>query len=287
MGIPNAGKSTLLNLMCGEKIAIVTHKPQTTRDRILAVKTVEKAQIIFLDTPGLHDSEKPLNKMMQRVASHAAKEADIIVMLSDPARGRTDYEIELVKNLGSLKKPIIVAINKIDSINKEKLLPLIDKWKKAGTSEIFLISALKGDGVDELESAVVSLLPKGPQLFPEDTLTEHTERFLASEIVREKVFLYCHQEIPYSIFVEIDEFKDRSESLSAVRAIVYVEKDSQKSIVIGQNGSMVKRIGTAARIEMEKRFQRKFYLELKVKTSKDWTKNETLLKRIEKAHRRT
>ncbi len=286
MGIPNAGKSTLLNFMCGEKIAIVTHKPQTTRDRILAVKTSEKGQIIFLDTPGLHDSEKPLNKMMQRVASHAAKEADVIVMLSDPARGRTDYEIELVKNLGSLKKPILIAINKVDAVNKEKLLPLIDKWKKAGINEVFLVSALKGDGVDELENAVVSRLPEGPRLFPEEMITEHSERFLVSEIIREKVFLYCHQEIPYSAFVEIDEFKDRSESLSAVRATVYVEKESQKPIVIGHNGSMVKRIGTAARVEMEKRFQRKFYLELNVKTRKDWTKNETLLKRMEKARMR-
>lgn len=249
---------------------------------ITAIKTTSEYQVIFLDTPGLHESKKPLNKRMQKEARQAAEDADLLVILCDPEQRGEDEEIGITKNLRNMKKPVILAINKIDIIKKAVLLPIIEKWSNAGVDEIYPISAINGEGVEELERCIVAHMPQGPRLFPESMITSHSERFLTSEIIREKIFMFTHQEIPYSTLVEIDEFKERSESLSAVRAIIYVEKDSQKGILIGQNGSMIKKIGQAARMELEKRFDRKFYLDLGVKTKKDWTKNETFLKQFDR-----
>ncbi|GMT42861.1 MAG: GTPase Era [bacterium] len=281
MGRPNSGKSTLLNFICGEKVAIVSKKPQTTRNRILAVKTLPQAQIIILDTPGLHDATAALNKNMVKAAGKAAKEADLLLFLCDLRLENTEEDIKHAQSLMRLEKPMMVAINKIDLTAKEKLLPVMDLWSKARFSDIYPVSALHGDGVEELLGGIIKRLPVSPRLFPEDTLTQHSERFLVAETIREKLFNFTHQEIPYSSAVRIEEYHERSEKLNAVRAIIYVEKDSQKGIVIGQNGSMIKRIGQAARKELEKRFGKKFYLELGVKTRKDWTRDETFLKRLD------
>lgn len=270
-----------MNRICGEKISIVTEKPQTTRHRISAVKTSALEQIIFLDTPGLHDSKKPLNRKMMKAATDAARDADILVFVSDPTGKNPDEEIEWAKNMARLKKPVFIAINKIDVLSKEALLPLMRSWSLAGFDRLFPISALTGYGVDELEREVISALPEGPQLFPADTITEQTERFLAAELIREKIFKFTQMEIPYSSAVVIEEFKERSQQLTAVRAVIFVEKESQKGIVIGQNGSMIKKIGSAARVDMEKRFGGKFYLELNVKVKKDWTRQEKFIKQLD------
>ena len=270
-----------MNRICGEKISIVTEKPQTTRHRLSAVKTTSLAQVIFLDTPGLHDSKKPLNRKMIKAATDAARDADILLFVSDPTGKQPDEDIEWAKNMARLKKPVFIAINKIDVLSKEALLPLMHNWSLAGFDRLFPVSALTGDGVDELEREIVASLPEGPQLFPADTITEQTERFLAAETIREKIFRFTQMEIPYSSAVVIEEFKARSPQLTAVRAVIFVEKESQKGIVIGQNGSMIKKIGSEARVDMEKRFGGKFYLELNVKVKKDWTRQEKFLTRLD------
>lgn len=270
-----------MNRIFGEKISIVTEKPQTTRHRISAVKTTALAQVIFLDTPGLHESNKPLNRKMVKAATDAARDADLLLFVCDPTGKNPEEEIEWAKNMARYKKPVFIAINKIDVLSKEALLPLMRSWSLAGFEHLFPISALTGDGVDELEREIVAALPEGPQLFPADTITEQTERFLAAELIREKIFRFTQMEIPYSSAVVIDEFKARSAQLTAVRAVIFVEKESQKGIVIGQNGSMIKKIGSAARVDMEKRFGGKFYLELNVKVKKDWTREEKFLAQLD------
>ena len=259
----------------------MTEKPQTTRHRISAVKTTGETQIIFLDTPGLHEANKPLNRKMMKAAKEAVGDADVLLFMSDAQEKNLDDELKWAAEFRRYKKPVIVAINKIDLIKKSDLLPLIGRWSDAGFDTIYPISAKNGEGVDELERDIVKRLPIGPQLFPDDTLTEQSERFLAAEAIREKLFRFTHKEVPYSSAVIVEEFKERSKTLTAVRAVIYVEKDSQKSIVIGENGSMIKRIGTAARLEMEERFGGKFYLDLNVKTRKDWTREEKFIKRLD------
>ncbi len=277
-GRPNAGKSTLINSLCGEKISIVTNKPQTTRDRILGIKTTAFAQMIFIDTPGLHSSQgKPLNRKMMKEAIGAIHEADVLLFLAGPSMRDIDKEIEWIENIKKTGKPIIVAVNKIDLVEKDRFLPVIKRFSEIGIEKIIPVSALKGDGVDALEREIAAILPASPPLYPEDTLTQQTERFLTSEIIREKLFQFTRQEIPYSSLVSIDDFKERSKKLSVVFATIYVEKESQKGIVIGQRGSMIKRIGWDARKELEERFGRKFYLELRVKTRKEWTKDEKFI----------
>lgn len=246
-----------------------------------AIKTTKDAQVIFLDTPGLHDSNKPLNKRMMKAATGAAGDADVLLFMTETKCKNLDDELNWAKSLLRHKKPVIVAINKIDLVNKSSILPMIRQWSDAGFDAIFPVSAKSGEGLDELERGIIERLPVGPALFPEDTLTEQNQRFLAAETIREKIFRFTQMEIPYSTAVVVDEYKDRSEKLTAVRAVIYVEKDSQKSIVIGQNGSMIKRIGTAARIEMERRFGGKFFLDLNVKTRKDWTREEKFIKRLD------
>lgn len=281
MGRPNAGKSTLLNQLCGDMVAIVTDKPQTTRDSITAIKTTDKHQIIFLDTPGLHESSKALNKKMMRTAEESAESADVLLFLCDASREQFQTDLALAQKLSAGGKPLLVALNKTDSVRKENLLPLIKKWADAGVGTIVPISAKTGNGVPELEKEISSMLPEGPALYPEDMITDQRERFLASEIIRSKIMLFTHMEVPYSSMVSVEEYKERSQALTAVKAIIYVEKESQKGILIGAGGSMIKRIGKASREDLEKRFGRKFFLELEVKTRKDWTSDAKFLKRHE------
>ena len=245
-----------------------------------AIKTAKDVQIIFLDTPGLHESDKPLNRRMMKAATDAAADADLLVFMTDAGGEHFDDDLKWAKSLLRHKADLIVAINKIDLVKKITILPMISRWSDAGIDTIYPISSKSGEGVDELELGIIERMPFGPALFPEDALTEQSERFLAAETIREKLFRFTHMEIPYSSAVIVDEYKARSETLTAVQAVIYVEKDSQKSIVIGQNGSMIKRIGTAARLDMEEKFGGKFFLELKVKTRKDWTREENFIKRL-------
>ena len=285
VGRPNAGKSTLLNLLCGDMVAIVTEKPQTTRDAITAIKTAKNHQIIFLDTPGLHQAAKALNIKMMRAAEEAAGSADVLLFLCDPTQENADEDLRMAKQLSALEKPMLVAINKIDAIRKESMLPIMKMWADAGISGVFPISAKTGDGVPELEMLVASRLPEGHALFPEDQITDQNERFLASEIIRSKILQFTHMEVPYASMVSVEEYKECSDKLTAVVATIYVEKESQKGIVIGAGGSMIKRIGRAAREELEERFSRKFYLELGVRTKRDWTKDAEFIKRHESAYK--
>ena len=284
IGRPNVGKSTLLNAILGEKIAIVSKKPQTTRNKIRGIKNIENAQIIFLDTPGIHTAKGYLNKFMVKEALSALEDVDCIIYMVEAAREVIDEELFIIENFKKVapdgQPPIILCINKTDMAEKNKLLPLIDQYFKLyAFKEVIPLSAAKGEGVDELLKLIIQLLPEGPKYFPEDILTDLPERFVAAEIVREKVFEFTKQEIPYSTAVVVDRFKENPQKkLVSISATINVERDSQKGIIIGKKGSMLKQIGTSARIDIERLLGTKVFLELFVKVQKDWTKDKKMLK---------
>ena len=282
IGRPNVGKSTLLNTFIGEKVAIITPKPQTTRNRILGIMNTDGGQIVFLDTPGIHRAKTPLNVQMVKSAMGTFGEADILLLLVEADRGLHDEDSLILDSLEGIKKPVILVINKIDLVTKEALLPLIDAFKELyGFEEIIPISALKGFGVDRLTDILRRLLPEGPKLFPDDMITDRTERFIAAEIIREKILLLTRQEIPYATAVVVEAFKEEEErNFIRIQAAIIVEKDSQKGIVIGKKGAMLKDIGRRARKDLEQFFNAHIYLELFVKVRKDWTHNERLLKEL-------
>ncbi len=275
IGRPNAGKSTLLNTILGEKVAIVSEKPQTTRNRIRGVKNLEGAQIVFVDTPGIHRPKGLLNEFMVREALKSLKDVDGVVYLVEATRGIDQVEEYIIASLERLKAPVILCINKVDVVEKPRVLPLIDEYsKRYRFTEIVPISALKGEGVEEILEIVSGLLPEGPKYFPEDILTDQPERFVVSEIIREKVFIYTRQEIPYATAVFIEEFKeDTGKNLVSIKAAINVERDSQKGIIIGKGGKMIKTIGSAARADIERLLGVKVYLELFVRVQKEWTKS--------------
>ncbi len=279
-GRPNVGKSTLLNQILGQKVAIISPKPNTTRNRILGVKTLEDAQLIFLDTPGIHQATKELNKYMVEQALRSAREADLIYLMIEANTPWQEEDIFTFRQLAVLELPLILVINKIDLVKKRDLLPLIDYSQKLGPfKEIVPISALKADGIDELINATIPYLPESPALFPEDMVTDQAERFWVSEVIREKLFLLTHQEVPYSTAVLIEDWKE-TPNLLRIRAIIFVERPSQKGIIIGEKGRMIKKIGTLAREEIEFFLGTKVYLELRVKVSKNWTKDPYALRRM-------
>ncbi len=280
VGKPNAGKSTLLNSLLGEKISIVTKKPQTTRNRILGVKTLPDAQLIFWDTPGYHKAKKEINRVMIQQVKRTLEEIDEVLMIADVTRPFGNDERELVKLLREVDKPIILALNKIDRIRRDKLLPLIDQYKEIlPFKEIVPISALKGTNLWDLEETLKKYLPNQPPLFPEDYLTDVPERFLVAEIIREKIFLLTFKEIPYSTAVVVDEFREDPErDFVYIRATIHVERDSQKKIIIGKNGQLIKKIGQYAREEIEALLGVKVYLELWVKVSPNWTELRRAIK---------
>ena len=271
VGPPNVGKSTLLNRLMGQKIAIVTPKPQTTRNRLLGIFTRPGVQMIFVDTPGIFRPGYPLQKAMVETAVRALGEADLALTMIDAGGGRGDDEDRILRLLSPGGTAAVLALNKIDLVgDKKRLLPLIDRYHRTGLfREIVPISALTGDGVDDLLSALTGLLPEGPQYYPEDMITESPERFLAAEVIREKVFLRTGEEIPYSAAVKVDEYKDRGDSLY-IKATVYLERDSQKAIVIGQKGAKLKEIGQLAREELEAQTGRKIFLDLWGKVRRRW-----------------
>jgi len=279
-GRPNVGKSTLLNKILGEKLAITSSKPQTTRNRITGILNSDDAQMVFLDTPGIHRANTPLNRFMVKTATSTFSEVDLILLLIEADRGHNSDDDLIIENLRQAGAPVYLVINKIDRVDKLKLLPLIDRFRSLyDFREIVPVSAVTGDGVDRLLELIREALPEGPKYFPDDSFTDNSERFIAAEIVREKILMLTHKEIPYATAVTVEAFKeDEEKNLIRITATITVEKDSQKGILIGKGGKMLKEIGTQARIEMEKFFAAKIFLELFVRVRKDWTKDSKWLK---------
>ena len=283
IGRPNVGKSTLLNAIVGERIAITTHKPQTTRNRIMGIRNLgapQSGQLIFLDTPGIHRASTPLNRAMVDAATGTFGSVDLVLLLVEAGAAPHPDDRFIIDSLKDSRLPVFLIINKIDLVDKRLLLPLIDTFRDLYPfREIIPLSALKGDGVDGLIGAVWSLLPEGPQYFPEEMMTDRSERFIAGEMIREQITCRTHQEIPYATAVVVDSFKeDEANGIIRISATIHVAKDSQKGIIIGKKGAMVKEIGTRARREMERFFSAKIHLELFVRVTKDWTTDERMLK---------
>jgi GTP-binding protein Era len=280
VGRPNAGKSTLLNQVLGQKIAIVSDKPQTTRHRILGIKTTPGAQLVLVDTPGIHEAKDLLNKRMVAVAQNALLDADVVLLLVDATRGAAGLDPQIVKLIVDSKRRCCVALNKIDAIAKPALLPLMARLTELLPGrEVVPVSALTGENVDQLLTIVAALLPEGPRLYGEDEFTDQTQRTLAQEIVREKVFEETHHEVPYSTAVTIDAFEEKPERhLVVIKATIHVSRASQKSIVIGKGGSKLKSIGQKARREIENVVGGKVFLELFVRVQEDWVSDPRRLK---------
>jgi GTP-binding protein Era len=274
------GKSTLLNRVLGEKLAITSSKPQTTRNRITGIRNTDDGQMIFLDTPGIHQAKTPLNRYMVKAATSTFSEVDLILLLVEADRGHDADDDLIIESLRQAGVPVFLVINKIDLVEKLKLLPLIDRFRSLyDFQEIVPVSAVTGDGVDRLLELIREVLPEGPKYFPDDLFTDNSERFIAAEIVREKILILTHKEIPYATAVTVDSFKeDEEKNLIRIAATITVEKDSQKGILIGKGGKMLKEIGTQARVEMERFFAAKIFLELFVRVRKDWTKDAKWLK---------
>lgn len=279
IGRPNVGKSTLFNAIIGEKVSIIADKPQTTRNKITGIRNFPDAQLVFLDTPGIHKAKTLLNRAMVQTARESMDDADILLMLADAHAGVHPQDLFLIETLGEVKIPVFLVINKIDLIEKPLLLPLIDKFRALyDFREIFPVSAAKEYGLDELLQTIKDVLPEGPQYFAEDAFTDATERFIAAEFIREKIMVLTAQEVPYATAVVIDSFKEEeAKNLIRVSATITVEKESQKAIMIGKKGSMLKSIGTQARLEMEKLFGTRVFLELFVRVKKDWTASDKML----------
>ncbi len=277
------GKSTLLNNIIGEKVAIVTPKPQTTRNRIRGIKNLPNAQIVFVDTPGIHRPRERLGEFMVKEATAALKEVDLVVVMVEPRMPGQREEMLLRTVRESKEKynfPVILVINKIDTIKKAELLPIMEEYSKMMEfSEIIPISALKADGLDILLDRVVDYLPEGPKYYPDDIVTDQLERFMIAEIIREKIINMTEDEIPYAVAVEVTDWKERDDMI-VIGATIYVEKDSQKGIIIGKKGSRLKAIGTAARKEAEALLNTKVYLELWVKVKEHWRKSPYSLREL-------
>lgn len=280
LGYPNAGKSTLLNQFLKYKLSIVSRKPQTTRKKVLGILTLKKAQIVFIDTPGLLDPKYNLQQIMSNYITNAVEDADVLLYLVDASRVKKTTP-ELMQFLAKVVKPVVLAINKIDLIEKGKLLPIISRFdKEIKFSAVVPISALQDDGLDRLCDEIIRLLPYCPPYFPIDYLTDQQERFFVSEIIREKIFELYSEEIPYSTHVQIEDFKERAGRKDYIVAIIYVEKNSQKGIIIGREGRALKKIGQLARTEIENFLGRPAYLELFVKVLDDWRRKDSKLKEL-------
>lgn len=280
-GRPNVGKSTLLNMILGQKIAIVTEKPQTTRNRIIGIKNLEGAQIIFIDTPGIHSPRHKLGEIMVKEAKDTIRDVDIVLLMVEPFKENIKEEMEIINLLKSIGKPVILLINKIDRVRKQDILPLIDEYSKLfHFKEIIPISALYGDGIDRLLKVIVDTLPEGPPYYPADQITDQIERFVVAELIREQVMLHTREEVPHSVHVEVVDWKERENGLINISANIYVERESQKGIIIGREGQRLKSIGTEARKNIEGLLNARVYLELWVKVKKDWRDNIHILKEL-------
>ncbi len=282
LGRPNVGKSTLFNRVIGDKIAIIAEKPQTTRNRILGIKNAEGGQLIFLDTPGIHPGRSELNQRMVRTAIASGRDADILLVLIEAMAPNVEKDREMIASLRGTSGVRFLVINKIDLVKKKNLLPIIDQYQKLHPfKEILPVSAITGEGIDILIDEILKVLPESPPYYPEDMVTDQTERFWVSEIIREKVIHQSYQEIPYSTAVTIEEFKEHPEkNLVVIKGTIHVERDSQKKILIGKGGQKLKKIGEAARKEAEALLEAKVFLELWVNVEKNWTHDPRALNRL-------
>ncbi len=281
LGRPNAGKSTLVNKLVGRKVAIVSPRPQTTRNRIQGMLNRENGQVVLIDTPGIHRATTALNRQMMQEVSQAVEGVDIVSLIVDATedfQAADRHSVEWVKRFSG---PTYLLLNKVDRTRKDRLLPLIDRWRGENDfEEIFPISALTGEGTLDLVESWIARLPEHPAYFPEDQYTDQPERFLAAEIVREKAILLTREELPHAVAVLVDDFEE-GEKLLKIRATIYVEREGQKGILIGRGGSMMKEIGTAARKELEELLGVKIFLELFVKVQANWRGNRAMVKQLD------
>ena len=278
IGRPNVGKSTLMNYLIGQKIAITSNKPQTTRNRIQTVLTTEEGQIIFVDTPGIHKAKNKLGEYMVNVAERTLNEVDVVLWLVEPSTFIGAGEKHIVEQLGRVKTPVILVINKIDMVKKEDVLTFIDAYRKIyDFAEIVPVSARSGENTDELVKVIFKYLPYGPQFYDEDTITDQPERQIVAELIREKALHCLSDEIPHGIAVAIDKMSERKHIVD-IDATIICERDSHKGIIIGKQGSMLKKIGSTARFEIEKMLECKVNLQLWVKVKKDWRDSDFLIK---------
>lgn len=281
VGRPNVGKSTLMNYMIGQKIAIMSDKPQTTRNRIHGVLTNERGQIIFMDTPGIHKPKHRLGEQMVKTAVQTLDGVEAALFIVDatmPKGAGDEYIIELLKKVKDT--PVFLLINKIDLIEKQQLFEIINSYKDTyDFAEIIPISAKSGDNVDALLDRLMALLPEGPQYYPPDMVTDHPERFIVAELIREKVLHLTHEEVPHSVAVEVEQMQLREDkNMLVIHAAIYTERDSQKAIIIGKSGALLKQIGQRARYDIERLLGSKVYLELWVKVKADWRNREHMLR---------
>ena len=281
IGRPNVGKSTLLNQILGQKVSIVTAKPQTTRQRIAGIKTTSQGQVVYVDTPGIHHSaRRALNRYMNRVAQASFKDVDLVLFLVEAGNWTRQDEF-VARALAGVKVPVILVLNKVDLVpDKATLLKFVDNnFRDKNFTAVMMVSAKNGSGIGELEKQVLDRLPFSRPYYDEDQFTDRSERFLAAEMIREQLTLRLHQELPYSLTVQIEEFK-RKGGLLTIGAIIWVERESQKQITIGKNGAVLKQVGSGARIALEELLGEKVYLRLWVKVSKDWSDNEKSIERF-------
>ena len=282
LGKPNVGKSTLINTFVGQKIAIISPKPQTTRRRLRGILTLPQAQIIFIDTPGIHFPKHKLGEYMVETATRTLKGIDLALFMVDVSEPPTEEDEEIARLLQEYcPAPVILVLNKMDLLPPEKVIPHTEAYLSlVEYEEWMMISATRGDNRERLLELIIEYLPLGPQYYPPDQVTDQEVRFMAAELIREQALEFLHQEVPHSVAVVVEEFKERREDLTFISATIYVEKKSQKGIVLGQEGKTVKRIGTAARKEIEALLGKRVYLELWVKVSKKWRRDEGALRRL-------
>ncbi len=282
LGRPNAGKSTLLNRIVGQKLAIVSNKPQTTRTRVVGVKNYPEGQVVFVDTPGVHRPTHRMNVRMVDVAVEAMRDVDVVALVVDVSVKGGPGDRFLLAMVKDLSNPVILVLNKVDQIAKPKLLPILDHYQRAHPFvELVPVSALDGTNVDTLESLFLQHLPEGEPLYPPDYLTDQTERFFVAEIVREQVLQLTHDELPFSTAVVVDRFEEAdADGVMNLYCTILVERESQKPIVVGRGGAMIKAIGTAARRELQAHFEKRIYLDLHVKVKSEWRDDDRMLDEI-------
>ncbi|MEA1990942.1 MAG: GTPase Era [Thermodesulfobacteriota bacterium] len=282
VGAPNVGKSTLLNQLLGEKVAIITPKPQTTRRQVKGILTGDNFQVVFVDTPGIHESKRPLNKILVRWATKALADVDAVVFVVDVTRRRRGQEFAILDLLRKVGQPVVLVLNKIDRVAKETLLPMIDELKDAYPFEAIVpISAKYESGAYYVLDEILRLLSEGPQFFNGAVITDQSRDDLVAEFIREKIFLLAEQEIPYSTAVNVEEIEDNQEQqITKIFATIFVEKPSQKGIIIGKDARFLKKIGILAREELESLWDKKVYIDLRVKLLKDWSRDESALRRL-------
>ena len=279
VGRPNVGKSTLMNHLIGQKIAITSDKPQTTRNRIQTVYTDERGQIIFLDTPGIHKAKNKLGEYMVNVAEHTLKDVDVVLWLVEPTTFIGAGERHIAEQLNKVKTPVLLIINKIDTVKKEEILPFIAAYKDiCPFAEIMPVSALKGIATDTVLDMIFKYLPYGPQFYDEDTVTDQPMRQIAAELIREKALRLLDEEIPHGIAVTIEKMTERRNGLFDIEATIVCERESHKGIIIGKGGAMLKKIGTAARVEIENMLEARVNLRLWVKVRKEWRDSDLYMK---------